>query len=150
MEKKIFLAKDLDFTGCDYKEIKLICDEKLPLISYYPKLVSELYLNNNFREWLKQKKLKFSNEKTIINKIGKAIKRRTTNGDGELIVNKIDLMDDKLWEILIDEFMHDIIKSEISKENNVNKDIIKEFNKYKKNMSYKCKPKVRNKTKKNF
>lgn len=106
MDDKIFNANDLDLNFLDRESLKLCCEYNLLIETEYPKLVSYLFLNNKFKDWLETNNIGINDTK-IIKLLINAIKLRTVNLEGELIIKQINLMDKELWVSIVDQFISD-------------------------------------------
>ena len=106
MDDKIFIANDLDLNLLDKESLKLICDYNLLIETEYPKLVTYLYQNNRFHQWLQNNNIDL-NTLRIIRLLISSIKLRTVNFEGELIIKEINLLDKELWVSIVDQFLSD-------------------------------------------
>lgn len=106
MDDKIFIANDLDLNLLNKESLKLCCDYNLLIETEYPKLVIYLFSNDKFKDWLSENNIILSDIK-VIKLLINAIKLRTVNLGGELIINKINLMDKELWISIVDQFLSD-------------------------------------------
>ena len=106
MDDKIFIANDLDLNLLDKESLKMCCDYNLLIETEYPKLVVYLFSNDKFKDWLSENNIGLNDVK-VINLLINAIKLRTVNLGGELIIKKINLMDKELWVSIVDQFLSD-------------------------------------------
>lgn len=104
MNDKIFIANDLDLNLLDKESLKICCDFNLLIYTEFPKLVVYLFQNNKFHEWLDSNNIDFDNHK-IIKSLINAIKLRTLNISGELIIKEINLLDKDLWISIVEQFL---------------------------------------------
>lgn len=104
MNDKIFIANDLDLNLLDKESLKVCCDFNLLVETEYPKLVIYLFQNNKFHDWLISNNVNSENNK-IIKSLINAIKLRTLNISGELIIKEINLLDKDLWISIVDQFI---------------------------------------------
>lgn len=106
MDDKIFIANDLDLNLLDKESLKMCCDYNLLIETEYPKLVVYLFSNDKFKDWLLENNIGLNDVK-VIRLLINAIKLRTVNLGGELIIKKINLMDKELWLSIVDQFLSD-------------------------------------------
>ena len=106
MDDKIFIANDLDLNLLDKESLKMCCDYNLLIETEYPKLVVYLFSNDKFKDWLSENNIGLNDVK-VIKLLINAIKLRTVNLGGELIIKKINLMDKELWVSIVDQFLSD-------------------------------------------
>lgn len=106
MDDKIFIANDLDLNLLDKESLKMCCDYNLLIETEYPKLVVYLFSNDKFKDWLLENNIGLNDVK-VIKLLINAIKLRTVNLGGELIIKKINLMDKELWVSIVDQFLSD-------------------------------------------
>ena len=106
MNDKIFIANDLDLNLLDKESLKMCCDYNLLIETEYPKLVVYLFSNDKFKDWLLENNIGLNDVK-VIKLLINAIKLRTVNLGGELIIKKINLMDKELWVSIVDQFLSD-------------------------------------------
>lgn len=106
MDDKIFIANDLDLNLLDKESLKMCCDYNLLIETEYPKLVVYLFSNDKFKDWLLENNIGLNDVK-VIKLLINAIKLRTVNLGGELIIKKINLMDKELWLSIVDQFLSD-------------------------------------------
>ena len=104
MNDKIFIANDLDLNFLDKESLKNCCEFNLLVDTEFPKLVIYLFQNNKFHEWLRTNNIDSDNIK-IIKSLINAIKLRTLNISGELIIKEINLLDKDLWISIVDQFI---------------------------------------------
>ena len=104
MNDKIFIANDLDLNLLDKESLKICCDFNLLVYTEFPKLVVYLFQNNKFHEWLDSNNIDSDNHK-IIKSLINAIKLRTLNISGELIIKEINLLDKDLWISIVEQFL---------------------------------------------
>ena len=104
MNDKIFIANDLDLNFLDKESLKVCCEFSLLVETEYPKLVIYLFQNNKFHEWLNSNNINCDNMK-IIKSLINAIRLRTLNISGELIIKEINLLDKELWLSIVDQFI---------------------------------------------
>ena len=123
-EEYLFSVDDFDFTGYKFRQMKLITQHQLLLITRFPKLVVVLYDHPKFTEWIRNmmpsetsKKDKdamtqgverlMSEGNNIVNDLAiriivKAIQKHCFNFQGNLRSEKIDLSDTEFWKTLVD------------------------------------------------
>ena len=118
MDDKIFIANDLDLNLLDKESLKMCCDYNLLIETEYPKLVVYLFSNDKFKDWLSENNIGLNDVK-VIKLLINAIKLRTVNLGGELIIKKINLMDRELWVSIVDQFLsdEDIIQKKMKNNN---------------------------------
>ena len=118
MDDKIFRANDLDLNFLDKESLRICCEYNLLLETEFPKLVTYLFLNNKFKQWLLNNNIELSNLK-IIKSLINSIKLRTVNFSGELIIKEINLMDKELWVSIVDQFLsdEDLVQKKMKKYN---------------------------------
>ena len=118
MDDKIFRANDLDLNFLDKESLRICCEYNLLLETEFPKLVTYLFLNNKFKQWLLNNNIELSNLK-IIKSLINSIKLRTVNFSGELIIKEINLMDKELWVSIVDQFLsdEDLVQKKMKKNN---------------------------------
>ncbi len=133
MDDKIFNANDLDLNFLDKESLKLCCEYNLLIETEYPKLVSYLFLNNKFKDWLETNNIGINDTK-IIKLLINAIKLRTVNLEGELIIKQINLMDKELWVSIVDQFISDDDLIQKKMKNNHSEIIIRRKRSLKKNL----------------
>lgn len=115
MNDSIYLAKDYNFDEYDYPQFDLLCKYRLPILTDFPKLIIFLYSNSVFNEWINKKSNNIT-EHSIIHKLISIIKTLTTNRNE----SQIDILDNLLWEKIIDSFsdntqMRDALTKNLSK-----------------------------------
>lgn len=118
MDDKIFRANDLDLNFLDKESLRICCEYNLLVETEFPKLVTYLFLNNKFKQWLLNNNIELSNLK-IIKSLINSIKLRTVNFSGELIIKEINLMDKELWVSIVDQFLsdEDLVQKKMKKYN---------------------------------
>ena len=104
MNDKIFIANDLDLNFLDKESLKNCCEFNLLVDTEFPKLVIYLFQNNKFHEGVRTNNIDSDNIK-IIKSLINAIKLRTLNISGELIIKEINLLDKDLWISIVDQFI---------------------------------------------
>lgn len=105
MENKEFISGDYNFNNYNKENLRLICENKILVYSSYPKLIIELFNNNNFKLWLKENNVNFNDKNKIIKCLINAIKLKTENSKNEVILEKISLYDNDLWLKIVDQFL---------------------------------------------
>ena len=123
-EEYLFSVDDFDFTGYKFRQMKLITQHQLLLITRFPKLVVVLYDHPKFTEWIRNMMPSETPKKDndamtqgverlmsegnhIVNDLAiriivKAVQKHCFNFQGNLRSEKIDLSDTEFWKTLVD------------------------------------------------
>lgn len=101
INENIFYVNDLNFNGYNNEQLKIICEHELPLITNYPKLVINLFMNTKLKKLLTNNNIIMSKE-DIINCLLNVIKLKTQNSNGKTIINSVSMTDPDLWKTIIE------------------------------------------------
>ena len=105
MEEKYYNSYDYNFNNYNLESLRLLTENKILLLTAFPKVIVNIYNHPSFKNWLSDNKIDISNEKKIIDSLIQAVKLRTENIQKELMQDQISLFDKDLWLKIVDQFL---------------------------------------------
>lgn len=105
MEEKYYNSYDYNFNNYNLESLRLLTENKILLLTAFPKVIVNIYNHPSFKNWLSDNKINISNEKKIIDSLIQAVKLRTENIQKELMQDQISLFDKDLWLKIVDQFL---------------------------------------------